>query len=133
MSKEKCKHCNGTGVDLPYNNHEAKDCKFCKGKGFITKKPVKNFIYLTDEEAKMPLEQSLLQLALGLQTCKTKGDAVDLLKDAVKLGELQERKRTVEQDAYVYMEFGYLQCEKGHNIQMARLNFTKTLKGDKKK
>lgn len=37
--------------------------------------------YLTDEEKKMPLEMQLLQFVLGLQCCKNKGDAVNLLKD----------------------------------------------------
>jgi len=44
------------------------------------------FFYLTEEEAKMPLDMALLQLALGLQTCKTKGAVVELLHDAVELG-----------------------------------------------
>ena len=30
--------------------------------------------YLTEEEAEMSLDMALLQIALGLQTCKTKGD-----------------------------------------------------------
>lgn len=46
--------------------------------------------YLTEEEAKMPLHMALLQLTLGLQTCKTKKDAVILLNDAFILG---KRKR----------------------------------------
>jgi len=45
--------------------------------------------YLTEEEAKMPLDFALLQLAIGLQTCKTKGDVVKLLEDAVELGRRQ--------------------------------------------
>jgi hypothetical protein len=46
--------------------------------------------YLTEEEAKMPLDMALLQIVLGLQTCKTKGDVVRLLKDAVELGRRQK-------------------------------------------
>jgi hypothetical protein len=42
--------------------------------------------YLTEQEARMPLDFALMQLALGLQTCKTKGAAVALLEDAVELG-----------------------------------------------
>jgi len=42
--------------------------------------------YLTEKESKMPLDMALLQLSLGLQTCTTKGDVVELLKDAVELG-----------------------------------------------
>lgn len=42
--------------------------------------------YLTEKEAKMPLDMALLQLALGLQSCNSKEDAVNLLKDAVELG-----------------------------------------------
>jgi hypothetical protein len=48
--------------------------------------------YLTEAEAIMPLDLALLQLALGLQTCKTKGDVVALLKDAVELGRRMEMK-----------------------------------------
>jgi len=48
---------------------------------------MKRFNYLTEQEATMPIEQSLLQLCLGLETCKTKEDVVELLKDAVKLGQ----------------------------------------------
>jgi uncharacterized protein YukJ len=47
--------------------------------------------YLTDEEAKMPLKEALLQLTLGLQTCKTKGDVMRLLEDAVELGRREQR------------------------------------------
>ncbi len=46
----------------------------------------KKLNYLTEKEAKMPLDLALSQLVLGLQSCKTKGDVVDLLKDAVELG-----------------------------------------------
>lgn len=42
--------------------------------------------YLTEKEAKMPLDMALLQLALGLQSCNSKEEAVNLLKDAVELG-----------------------------------------------
>lgn len=42
--------------------------------------------YLTEEERKMPIEAILLQVALGLQTCKTKGDVVDLLREVYHLG-----------------------------------------------
>ena len=42
--------------------------------------------YLTEEEAKMPLDMALGQIVLGLQTCKTKGDVIELLKDAYELG-----------------------------------------------
>ena len=42
--------------------------------------------YLTTKEAEMPLDMALLQLALGLETCKTKAEVVRLLMDAVELG-----------------------------------------------
>ena len=48
--------------------------------------------YLTEEESKMPKDMALLQLTLGLQTCKTKKDAVELLEDAFELGRRRERK-----------------------------------------
>jgi hypothetical protein len=35
-------------------------------------------------------------------------------------------------DMLVAMEFGYLQCEKGRNLEMARINFLKTYFGIKK-
>ena len=44
------------------------------------------FNYLTEEEAKMPTELALLQLMLGIQTCKNKSDVLDLLWDAFTLG-----------------------------------------------
>ena len=47
--------------------------------------------YLTEEEAKMPLEMALLQLVLGIQTCQTKGDVVELLEDAVELGRREQK------------------------------------------
>jgi hypothetical protein len=42
--------------------------------------------YLTEEEARMPLEMALGQLVLGIETCKTRGEVINLLKDAVELG-----------------------------------------------
>ena len=42
--------------------------------------------YLTEEEAKMPTELALLQIALGLLTCDTKGEVVELLWDVFELG-----------------------------------------------
>ena len=53
------------------------------------------FSYLTEEESKMPSRMALSQLALGLQTCKTEGDAVDLLNDAFILGK-RTNKEAVE-------------------------------------
>lgn len=47
--------------------------------------------YLTEEEAKMPLEMALLQIVLGIQHCKTKKDVGELLKDAVELGRREVR------------------------------------------
>lgn len=50
--------------------------------------------YLTETEAKMPLREALLQLTLGLQTCKTKKDVVELLEDAVELGRRNKNGRS---------------------------------------
>ena len=50
--------------------------------------------YLTEEEVKkLTLEEALLQLALGLQTCDTRKDVVELLKDAVELGRRDDAKK----------------------------------------
>lgn len=65
------------------------------GSGYIAgdyfakkRSPYKNqkLRYLTEDEAKLPTDWALLQLAIGLQTCQTKGDVADLLQDAVELG-----------------------------------------------
>ena len=37
--------------------------------------------YLTDDEKKMPNEIKLLQYVLGIQSCKNKGDVVEILKE----------------------------------------------------
>lgn len=55
------------------------------------------FYYLTDEEEKMEVKHALLQIAIGLQTCKTKGDVVELLMDAVTLGRRQVAHEKDEQ------------------------------------
>jgi hypothetical protein len=55
-------------------------------KEYIGEKPIGKLNYLTEKEAEMPLEMALAQITLGLQTCKTKGDVIELLKDAVELG-----------------------------------------------
>ena len=49
--------------------------------------------YLTEEESKMPLDMALLQISIGLQTCKTKDDVKDLLMDAVLIGERRGRNK----------------------------------------
>jgi hypothetical protein len=41
--------------------------------------------YLTYAEKKMPVRIMLLQVVLGLQTCKTKGEAATLLKEVYDL------------------------------------------------
>lgn len=48
--------------------------------------------YLTEEEAKMPLHMALLQITQGLQSCKTKGEATELLEDAVTIGRQAEKE-----------------------------------------
>jgi hypothetical protein len=52
--------------------------------------------YLTETEAEMPLDLALLQISLGLQTCKTKGDVVNLLGDAVELGRRKGFKEALQ-------------------------------------
>ena len=52
-----------------------------------------NLNYLTEEEAKMPLKMALMQIVLGLQSCKNKECAVELLMDAVELGKTKERNK----------------------------------------
>jgi len=42
--------------------------------------------YLTDSERKMSLDLVFMQITLGLQTCKTKGDVVELLKEVYDIG-----------------------------------------------
>ncbi len=54
--------------------------------------PRHKFNYLTKEESEMPLNMALRQIVLGLQSCKTKGDALELLEDAVGLGIKKEQK-----------------------------------------
>jgi hypothetical protein len=51
------------------------------------------FNYLTEEEARMPLDAALLQLTLGLQTCNTKMDAIKILEDAVELGRRRRKNK----------------------------------------
>jgi hypothetical protein len=52
--------------------------------------------YLTDYEKKMPLDMMLLQAVLGIQSCKTKGDVMELLKEIYVLGyERGEAKRNI--------------------------------------
>jgi hypothetical protein len=48
--------------------------------------------YLTKKESEMDLDAALLQLAIGLESCKTKRDAMNLLHDAVELGRRIERQ-----------------------------------------
>ena len=43
------------------------------------------FKYLTKEEQEMEEELALLQIAIGLQSCTTKGDVVKLFKEAGRL------------------------------------------------
>jgi hypothetical protein len=40
----------------------------------------------------MPLNWALLQICFGLQTCKTKKDAIRLLLDAVELGKMMQMR-----------------------------------------
>lgn len=52
--------------------------------------------YLTDEERKMPLDMQFGQLVLGLQSCKTKGDTAELIKEAYEMGRIDEREKIVD-------------------------------------
>lgn len=51
--------------------------------------------YLTDKERKMPHRIKLLQIVLGLQTCKTKGEVADLLEEVQELA-IQDYKKKVD-------------------------------------
>ena len=42
--------------------------------------------YLTEEEKKMPLDMQLGQYVLGLESCRTKGDAIEILKEIYNAG-----------------------------------------------
>ena len=50
--------------------------------------------YLTEEEAKMSKDEILLQIVLGLQTCKTKGKVIKLLEDVYEIGRRTRIKET---------------------------------------
>lgn len=73
--------------------------------------------YLTKEESEMNLDAALLQLAIGLQSCKTKRDAMNLLHDAVELGrriEHQKAKRSYKSTLVdMVSQFAY-PAEKNH-------------------
>lgn len=51
----------------------------------VLKKVIK-MSYLTKEEKKMSLDVKLFKLVSGLQTCKTKGEAKELFKEAYDMG-----------------------------------------------
>lgn len=53
--------------------------------------------YLTEEEKKMPLDIKLMQMALGLESCKTVGDAVNLIKEIYEMGREDSRKEIIEE------------------------------------
>jgi len=48
--------------------------------------------YVTEDEAKFEPDWFDLQIVLGLQTCKTKGDVLRLLKDVRRHERLQKTK-----------------------------------------
>lgn len=67
--------------------------------------------YLTEEEKKMPNEMRLLQLALGLESCRTRKDAHELLKEAQeiavedykqKVREALDKIKPVTQDGFAH-------------------------------
>ena len=53
--------------------------------------------YLTEEEKKMPKDLMLLQISLGLQSCKTKGDVVDLLNEVYDISKQNERNEIIKE------------------------------------
>lgn len=55
-------------------------------------KPKIKFCYLSESEQKMPIHLALCQLVLGLQTCKTKYDVIELLQDVRALEERRQLK-----------------------------------------
>ena len=83
--------------------------------------------YLTEEEAKMPLDMALVQIALGLQTCKTKGEVVELLKDAVELGRRQERENLQKlfRDAIGYEDYLRMTYTEQNRIAEAQIHYGK--------
>lgn len=53
------------------------------------------WFYLTEKEAKMDSDSVDLQIVLGLQTCKTKQDVLNLLKDVRQHERLKQIRRKV--------------------------------------
>jgi len=49
------------------------------------------WFYLTEAEAKMSSEEVDLQITLGLQSCKTKNDVLNLLKDVRQHERIQSK------------------------------------------
>lgn len=70
--------------NLPLNDKEQDDC-FRK---WLQQEPLK-LNYLTEKETEMIEREVNLQIVLGLQSCKTKGDVFNLLNDI----RTDERKR----------------------------------------
>lgn len=52
--------------------------------------------YLSKEERDMPIEFRLIQMVLGLQSCKTKEDAKEILREAYQMGREDERRAFAE-------------------------------------
>lgn len=56
--------------------------------------------YLTEKERKMSQRGRLLQYVLGIQSCKTKGDVAELLKEiedlAIKKASAETRKNLIK-------------------------------------
>jgi len=57
--------------------------------------------YLTEKEAEMQSDLVDLQIVLGLQTCKTKGDVLELLKDVRQHERIEIRKVTQKKEQKV--------------------------------
>lgn len=72
---------------LPKANKKYTEYEVKIGKETKELKPKDPYNYLTPKEVEMmTLDDCLLQLTIGLETCKTKRDAMELLMDAVQLG-----------------------------------------------
>ena len=67
-------------------------------------KEIRKDIYLTEEEKKMPKNMQMLQYVLGIESCYTKKQVVDILNQIELQARLDERIRA-KQDFLKMIEF----------------------------
>lgn len=86
--------------------------------------------YLTKKEREMPNDMAMLQLVLGLQSCKSKEDAVELLKEAQslqadnilkKLDSLTDFMEKKQKDNSIYR----MSVDELHNFWLGRIELMK--------